>query len=110
MVDNIPILKDSCGNLICTVINTIETTTHTIFVAEVNQMMNYKNKIPMTYRYYHEVLKGKSPKNAPTFIEENKKNIWKCDVCGYEVEKDSLPDDFICPICGETKNSFKKIN
>jgi len=22
---------------------------------------------PMTYHYYHEQLKGKSPKNAPTF-------------------------------------------
>jgi hypothetical protein len=24
----------------------------------------------MTYAYYHDVIKGKSPKNAPTYIAE----------------------------------------
>ena len=27
---------------------------------------------PMTYAYYHNVVKGKSPKNAPTYIAEEK--------------------------------------
>jgi len=26
----------------------------------------------MTYAYYHEIKGGKSPKTAPTYIEENK--------------------------------------
>ena len=25
---------------------------------------------PMTYSYYHKVIKGKAPKNAPTYIKE----------------------------------------
>lgn len=109
--DNIPILKDTCGNMICKVINSIETNTHTIFLAEVTNMINHQKKTPMTYKYYHDVLKGKSPKNAPTYeSNETKKSVWKCSVCGYEVELDELPEDFKCPICGEPITAFKKIN
>lgn len=110
-IDNLPILKDTCGNMICEVINTIETNTHTIFLAKVNSAINYQEKNPMTYKYYHDVLKGKSPKNAPTYEEEQKKEtktIWKCSICGYEIEADSLPDDFKCPICGVEANLFEK--
>ena len=66
----------------------------------------------MTYKYYHEVLKGKSPKNAPTYQEDKTttKTIWRCQICGYEIETEELPEDFICPICGEPIISFKKIN
>jgi len=109
-VDDLPILKNTCGNIICKVIDKIETSTHAVFIGEITNMINYSDKTPMTYKYYHEVLKGKSPKNAPTYIkEENKKSVWKCSVCGYEVEKDELPEDFVCPICGEPVSAFKKI-
>ena len=27
---------------------------------------------PMTYAYYHEVVKGRAPKNAPTYIDPEK--------------------------------------
>ena len=110
LIDDLPVLKDNCGVIICDVINKIETSTHTIFIAEITNMFNYSNKTPMTYKYYQEVLKGKSPKNAPTFVEEVKKNIWKCSVCGYEKEMDNLPSDFKCPICGEDVSKFNKIN
>lgn len=107
-VAGLPVLKESCGSFVCKVVNQIETTTHTVFLGEVIATGENSDKIPMTYRYYHEVLKGKSPKKAPTFIEEEKKSVWKCSVCGYEVEMDELPDDYRCPICGKTKEFFKK--
>ena len=45
----------------------------------------------MTYAYYHKVVKGKSPKNAPTYLPEEepeKKAASKfvCQVCGYIYE------------------------
>lgn len=48
---------------------------------------------------------------------------WKCTVCGYvydpaEGDPDSsvapntpfenLPDDWVCPVCGATKDAFEK--
>ena len=73
---------------------------------------------PMTYEYYHKVIKGSAPKNAPTYRSEQesttvtKKDVrrFKCDICGYEVESETnLPDDFVCPICGFDRSHFKEI-
>lgn len=34
---------------------------------------------------------------------------WKCKVCGYVHEGDSLPSDFTCPVCKQPASSFEKI-
>jgi ferric-chelate reductase [NAD(P)H] len=40
--------------------------THTIFIGEVLSAKKIKDGVAMTYEYYHTVVKGKSPENAPT--------------------------------------------
>ncbi len=71
IVENIPVLTDTCGYVVCKVIDTMETATHTVFLGEVLDGDVCKNdEKPMTYSYYHEVIKGTSPKNAPTYIEK----------------------------------------
>ena len=104
-----PILKDSiCGYLICEVINIIDVESHDLFIARVIDTEKTNDLKPMTYNYYHEVLKGKAPKKAPTYIEEkSEEDSWVCDICGY-VHKGNLPDDFKCPICGADLSHFKK--
>ncbi len=110
-VDGLPVLEDSCGYITCEVINTLETTTHLVILGKALTMDGYKDIRPMTYRFYHEQLKGKSPKTAPTYIPETntKKTVWKCKVCGYEVEMDQLPEDYRCPICGQPMTAFERI-
>ena len=34
---------------------------------------------------------------------------WKCKVCGYVYEGESLPEDFKCPVCKQPASSFEKI-
>ena len=74
---------------------------------------------PMTYGYYHSVIKGKAPKNAPTYQQETQKDdnpdteSWICTVCGYVyndpyISFEDLPDDWVCPICGAPKSAFKR--
>lgn len=116
-IDNLPIISDNCGYLVCDVINTLETDTHTVFLGRVIGCDNYKDIPPMTYSYYHKVLKGSSPKKAPTYIEEivekednTKKTKYKCSLCGYIHEVDGeLDDNYICPICGQPKKAFYKL-
>ena len=107
-LNGIKYLEDAVGVMSCSVINVIETETHTVFLASVDDAIKLNNKEVMTYEYYHEVLKGKSPKNAPTYVEEevSTKKVYKCQVCGYEVETDSLSDDYVCPICGVKRDKF----
>lgn len=70
VVGNLPMVKESCAKLSCKVIDTLETSTHTIFIGEVTDAVVSNDQPPMTYAYYHNVIKGKSPKNAPTYQKD----------------------------------------
>ena len=37
-VDNMPVLKESCGYMICQVVDKLETDTHTVFLGKVNNL------------------------------------------------------------------------
>jgi len=86
-----------------------------VFFAEViGGKRNDIGEPPMTYAYYHEVKKGKAPKAAPTYIEDNAaEGKWVCTVCGYVYDGsqgpfEDLPDTWTCPQCGAPKSKFKK--
>ena len=34
---------------------------------------------------------------------------WRCKVCGYIYEGETLPEDYKCPLCGMGANMFEKI-
>ena len=68
--DNMPVVTDSCGYIACEVIDSMETATHTVFLGEVKGAELFGDREAMTYSYYHKVIKGKSPKNAPTYLPE----------------------------------------
>jgi len=122
MIDDIPIVLDNIvGYIIGNVIDIIDVETHDIFLVRVKDTAKYENYEPMTYEYYQTNLKGTSPKNAPTFIEQkkvdHKESVYRCKICGhiYDDSKEKikfvdLPDDWCCPICGVSKDKFEKIN
>ena len=113
--EGLPVISDSCGYIVCNVIDKMETSTHTVFLGEVIDGDIIGNTPAMTYAYYHNVVKGKSPKNAPTYIAEDETSEktgskWVCSICGYEYDGDvpfnELPDDFVCPVCKQPKDKF----
>lgn len=116
--EGLAVVADACSYVICKVINKMETATHTVFLGEVVAADTLKSEEPMTYAYYHKVVKGKSPKNAPTYIAEEQETVseqakWVCGICGYTYEGkvpfEELPDDFVCPLCKQPKSMFKKV-
>ena len=122
----------------------LEVNTHTIFVGELVDARLLGEGRPMTYAYYREVLRGKTPPTAPSYSvsaalhqrlstpapvpDEEGGNGRKagmkkyvCDVCGYvyDPEKgdpesgvepglafEELPDEWVCPVCGASKDEF----
>lgn len=69
-----PIVKDySVGYVEVKVNSEMDVGTHTIFVGDVVNCGKFNDNEPMTYAYYHEIKKGKSPKNAPTYIKDENK-------------------------------------
>ncbi len=118
IIENIPVVKDNiCGYMICEVIKHIDCETHDVFFARVIDGNKENDYVPMTYKFYHEVIKGKAPKKAPTYVEENTESdikveiegeeVYICSVCGY-IHKGSMPDDFKCPRCGVDKSLFER--
>ena len=112
---NLPVISDACAYIVCQVIDKMETQTHTVFLGSVVDADVLGDQEPMTYAYYHKVVKGKSPKNAPTYLPEEEapaKEKWVCSVCGYVYEGETpfeeLPEDFVCPICKQPKSVFTK--
>lgn len=67
--NDLPIIKDACGYLVCEITDVLQTPTHSVFIAKVLDGDILNDEKPMTYDYYHNVIKGTSPKTAPTFIQ-----------------------------------------
>lgn len=67
IIDGQPAIKSSIGTLIFDVVNTMESDTHTVFLGKLTNAIKFHDEDPMTYAYYHKVLKGKTAKNAPTY-------------------------------------------
>lgn len=93
----------------CKVINSVDLGTHVMFIGEVLDTEVLSNDEVMTYSYYHSVKKGTTPKNAPSYTETTAKKGYRCTVCGYILEADEIPEDFICPVCGAGKDKFEKL-
>lgn len=66
------VLEYTLGYLECEVIDTVEVDTYTIFIARVVEAEIVNDEKPMTYSYYREVIRGKSPKTAPTYFADKK--------------------------------------
>ena len=41
--------------------------------------------------------------------DEKKMTKWKCKICGYIYEGETLPEDFTCPRCKQPASAFEKI-
>lgn len=125
-----PVVLDNCiAYLEARVIAQYDIHTHTIFVGELAGADVIKEGEPMTYAYYQQVKRGTTPKSAPSYVAEKKEektkmDKYQCSVCGYiyDPEKgdsdggikpgtrfEDIPDDWTCPVCGASKDQFKKI-
>ncbi|HZJ78217.1 MAG TPA: flavin reductase [Clostridia bacterium] len=118
-IGGLPVMNIANGYILCKVQSKAETSTHTVFIGSVVDADVMSDEPSMTYAYYHQVIKGRSPKNAPTYIaqedkkESSRKTGYRCTVCGYVYDGDipfeDLPGDYKCPICSASKDKFEAI-
>lgn len=99
--EGLPVLQNAVAGLILRVIHTIETASHEVFLCHVLSAEPGTMAEPLTYHHYQQKRKDKQ-------MTDTKK--WVCSVCGYvydgEVPFEELPDDWVCPLCGEPKSVF----
>lgn len=66
--NNIPIVTENVVSYVETdIIDEIDAGTHTVFILEATNSKKISNEEPLTYKYYHEVIKGKTPPKASSF-------------------------------------------
>ena len=92
----------SCGYLSCKVVSSMDLGTHTQFLADVVECDVLPGGAPVSYAYYQEHIK---PKPQPQSTVKG----WRCTICGYIYEGETLPEDFICPLCKHGVEAFEKI-
>lgn len=108
--------SEICCWFSCRVVESAETPTHTIFIAEITGGSDAYSGQPMTYAYYHRVIRGRAPKNAPTYqpfpSSSPAPGGFVCPQCGYVYTGDAsafaaLPPEWRCPVCGAPKSVFQ---
>lgn len=79
----------------------VDLDTHGMFICSVTEARVLSDRETMTYTYYQDNVK-------PRPETEGKKGF-VCKICGYVYEGDTLPEDFICPLCKHGAADFEEI-
>ena len=79
----------------------VDLDTHGMFICKITEARVINDKETMTYTYYQNNVKPKPQ-------TEGKKGF-VCKICGYVYEGDTLPEDFICPLCKHPASDFEEI-
>lgn len=79
----------------------VDLDTHGMFICSITESRVLSNRETMTYTYYQNNVKPKP-------VTEGKKG-YVCKICGYVYEGDTLPEDFICPLCKHGASDFEPI-
>ena len=79
----------------------IDLDTHTLFIGQLVGAEVLSDVPTVSYDYYQKNIKPKP--------QEQKKSGWRCKICGYIYEGETLPPDYICPLCKHGAEDFEKI-
>ena len=91
------------------VVAAVDCGSHTLFIAQVTEARTQNDLPSATYAYYFAHIKPKPQPQAPA--PENKQlHHWVCRICGYVYEGETLPPDYVCPICKHPAADFDQID
>ncbi len=79
----------------------VDLDTHGMFICSVTEARVINDTETMTYTYYQNNVKPKPQ-------TEGKKGF-VCKICGYVYDGDTLPEDFVCPLCKHGAADFEEI-
>ena len=79
----------------------IDLGSHGMFICTITEADVISDIETMTYTYYHKNVKPKP--------ETKRVKGYICKICGYVYEGETLPEDFICPLCKHGASDFEPI-
>lgn len=105
-VNGMPYLSWQTSAVIsCKITESYDLGSHRMFIGEVVDAQMISGKNPLTYADYQTNVKPK-----PQAVKDDKKIVgWRCKICNYVYEGSTLPEDYICPLCGHPKDDFEPV-
>ena len=89
---------------------TVDLGSHTLFIGTPTAMEVLKDAPSATYGYYQDHIKPKpSAGSGKSESLPEGTHKWRCKICGYEYVGESLPEDFVCPICKHPASDFELV-
>lgn len=92
----------------CKVVKQVDLGTHILFVGEVLATEVLDGHVPMNYTYYRSIKNGITPPKASSYQPDPAKG-YRCKICGYVLDSETIPEDFVCPICGRGPEQLEKL-
>ncbi len=99
----LPVITDNtCAYIEAKVVHKLDQGTHIMFLGTVTDAKTLSGTTPLTYAYYHSNIKPKPAQTAS--------GGYRCRICGYIHEGDTLPADYVCPLCKHGVVDFEPLS
>jgi flavin reductase (DIM6/NTAB) family NADH-FMN oxidoreductase RutF/rubredoxin len=102
--------KNTLAYMSLNVSSIIDLDTHYMFICDVVDVERTEKGQPMTYADYRKLRTGETLDKA---VDKPVKKSYVCSVCHYvydgEIPFEDLPDDYVCPVCGQPKSVFIEV-
>lgn len=100
--NGIAVLREhTCGFISLEVERKIDLGSHIMFFCTPVEGALTSGEETVSYTYYQKNIKP-SP-------EKPKKKGFICEICGYIYEGETLPEDYVCPVCKHGREVFKPL-
>ena len=102
-----PYLKEHMvARISCKVVDQLEIGNYVLLVGQATEAETLGDGPVLTLKAF--TSRGKTTPPSATVYRAMEGNGFRCSVCGYIHESETLPADFICPICRATADKFVK--
>ena len=103
-----PYLKDyAVARISCKIVEKLDLGSYMLYVAQATEAESLGDGLALTLDDFKDA--GVSTPPTATVYRTMDSVSWKCTICGYIVERETLPDDYKCPICRAGKDKFVKL-
>ena len=103
-----PYVKDhALARFSCKVVEKLDLGTYMLYIAETMEAEVLGEGPALTVDDFKNDG-GSTPPTATVVRTLEGNEGWRCTICGYVAEKETLPDGYQCPICRANKDKFVK--
>ena len=104
-----PYVKDhALARISCKIVEKLDLGTYMLYIGEAAEAETLGEGPALTVDDFKNGG-GSTPPAATVYRTLEGNEGWKCTICGYVAEKETLPEGYQCPICRANRDKFVKL-